>query len=894
MKRVLSLIMIGSLLLSFAVPSVLAAENEAVEDVPVLTDSVAAPAEDAPSSAPAEAVSSPAQEAHEGAEIDFQFAEAFFHTANQRIREELKDDEPAPAELSADRSAVLNYLCQTTMSNGNYSNGTYYLVTYSSSSGGYMFCYTPGDTFSVFAQNVASSATVTTIVSIDPTSAYSSVFHATSQIAASSGSYTYTGVLTNMSRSAFSNSTTSLSFSYDGPSSTYSTFNDIFISCIGECLSVLDILLHASANNYCVKDLGFTSYTAKDCTGQTAAVTGIYLDRSSLSLSENGSYYLTATLTPSGASATVSWSSSNTSVATVSSSGLVTGVSAGTATIYARASGYSATCQVTVNHVHNYVYHEAIEATCTQPGWHAYNTCTGCSYSTYSEIPATGHSWNSGIVTTAASCTTSGVKTYTCAYCGGTKTEAIAALGHSFLIYASDRNATCIKDGTKSSYCDRCGLKDTVTDVGSHYNAEHTPDGNTDCTKQTKCILCGTVIKSAGKHVWDSGKISQEATCTQAGVMTYNCTVCGATESESVPATGHSWNAGRITTAPTCTTAGVKTYSCTQCGTARTESIAALGHDLVHHNGKAATCTTLGWTAYDTCNSCDYTTYQEIPATGHKWDDGTVTVEASCTESGKKVCTCTACGEIRQEELAALGHSWSSTKLVLEEATYSTSGRKAYVCSRCGALKDEESIPKLVATIAAANAKGRPGKTVDVKLTVKDNPGIMGAVLQLAYADGLTLQKITVGDAWKGLTFTKPGDLTANPITLLWDGMGDDKTNGTILTLTFAIPAELPEGEYSVTLSYAPGAIYDASIENIDFVLENGKITVRSVDPGDIDGDGYVNAKDVTILRRALAGGYGLVVDQEAADFSHDGYTNAKDVTILRRALAGGYGITLN
>ena len=63
---------------------------------------------------------------------------------------------------------------------------------------------------------------------------------------------------------------------------------------------------------------------------------------------------------------------------------------------------------------------------------------------------------------------------------------------------------------------------------------------------------------------------------------------------------------------------------------------------------------------------------------------------------------------------------------------------------------------------------------------------------------------------------------------------------------------------------------------------------------GDINNDGAINAKDVTTLRRALAGGYGVAVpDTAVADVNKDGTVNAKDVTYLRRAIAGGYGITL-
>ena len=76
--------------------------------------------------------------------------------------------------------------------------------------------------------------------------------------------------------------------------------------------------------------------------------TGISLDQDVVTLSRTGSVQLKATLTPEGAQGTVAWSSGNTSVATVSSTGLVTAVQPGSAVITAKVGTYSATCTVTV------------------------------------------------------------------------------------------------------------------------------------------------------------------------------------------------------------------------------------------------------------------------------------------------------------------------------------------------------------------------------------------------------------------------------------------------------------------------------------------------------------------------------------------------------------------
>lgn len=92
---------------------------------------------------------------------------------------------------------------------------------------------------------------------------------------------------------------------------------------------------------------------------ESVKVTGITLNMSSLSLTEDDTYTLSATVSPSNATdKSVSWSSSNPSVATVSTSGKMTAVNAGTATITVTAndgSGVKATCSVTVNgaDVHN-------------------------------------------------------------------------------------------------------------------------------------------------------------------------------------------------------------------------------------------------------------------------------------------------------------------------------------------------------------------------------------------------------------------------------------------------------------------------------------------------------------------------------------------------------------
>jgi uncharacterized protein YjdB len=86
-------------------------------------------------------------------------------------------------------------------------------------------------------------------------------------------------------------------------------------------------------------------------TTASVAVTGVTVSPTSASLTVGGTQQLTATVTPSTATnKAVTWSSSNTSVATVSTSGLVTAIGSGSATITVTTTdgNKKATCSVTV------------------------------------------------------------------------------------------------------------------------------------------------------------------------------------------------------------------------------------------------------------------------------------------------------------------------------------------------------------------------------------------------------------------------------------------------------------------------------------------------------------------------------------------------------------------
>ena len=92
------------------------------------------------------------------------------------------------------------------------------------------------------------------------------------------------------------------------------------------------------------------------------------------------------------------------------------------------------------------------------------------------------HTWDSGTITIAPTCTKAGERTYTCTECGATKTEPIDATGHSWKSeWTSD--ATHHWHECANESCD-------VTDnAGKNGYAEHS-GGKATCTQNAVCEIC--------------------------------------------------------------------------------------------------------------------------------------------------------------------------------------------------------------------------------------------------------------------------------------------------------------------------------------------------------------------------------------------------------------------
>lgn len=136
---------------------------------------------------------------------------------------------------------------------------------------------------------------------------------------------------------------------------------------------------------------------------------------------------------------------------------------------------------------HDLKQHAAKAPTCTEKGWDAYDTCSRCNYTTYQEIPALNHDLVHHEAK-APTCTEKGWNAYeTCSRCDYTTYAELPALNHDYQAVTVD--PTCEADGYTIFTCSRCKDSYTADPTGKlgHQFGAWSPNGtgsqSADCLR---------------------------------------------------------------------------------------------------------------------------------------------------------------------------------------------------------------------------------------------------------------------------------------------------------------------------------------------------------------------------------------------------------------------------
>ena len=330
------------------------------------------------------------------------------------------------------------------------------------------------------------------------------------------------------------------------------------------------------------------------------------------------------------------------------------------------------------------------------------------------------HNYESA-VTTPATCTTAGLKTFTCS-CGDSYTEEIAALGHDYV----------------SGKCSRCGVVDPANPdySGRYYIATIRTSGNyfymtsnlgTASTKRYQAVDTGLVklpteiAKSETGYVfvleknddgtyriyaegidgnnylgWSSGNsgiLVAKASAIQFTVdfdgTAYNIHFAASDAERYLALNGSTGN---------------NYFAFYKSGQKQDLSLIPVAEECTHTNTTTttvdATCTVAGSKTV-VCDDCGETVETtEIPATGH--NHNAVVTAPTCTEEGYTTYTCSACGDTYVgDEVAATGHNYSA---VVTAPTFDAQGYTTYTCD-CGNSYVDDYVGALVAVAQIGETK---------------------------------------------------------------------------------------------------------------------------------------------------------------------------------------------
>lgn len=282
-------------------------------------------------------------------------------------------------------------------------------------------------------------------------------------------------------------------------------------------------------------------------------------------------------------------------------------------------------------------------------------TCSVCG-----EKKTEAHTWDGGKVVKAATCKDTGTKRLTCTGCGATKDETIPVsndhkygswttaggsqhshtctvcgkkenASHTWNSGTVTKSATCKDTGTRRLTCTGCGATKDETIPVTNNHKYGSWSKVSDSKHSHTCSVCGR--SETVSHTWDSGTITEKATCQQTGKRRLSCTGCGTTKVETVPIADHDYGE--------CTFVDETNHkrTCTVCAKVLTEAHAygdGWSHDASWH--------------FRRCTGC-----------GNETDQAAHTPGPKATETTDQICTvCSRILKPKGAHVHSFAEGWST------------------------------------------------------------------------------------------------------------------------------------------------------------------------------------------------------------------------------------------
>lgn len=188
-------------------------------------------------------------------------------------------------------------------------------------------------------------------------------------------------------------------------------------------------------------------------------------------------------------------------------------------------------------------------------------------------------------------------------------------------------------------------------------------------SQQSLTIYAEDIARDYDLHIWGEWT-AVEGSCTEGGVSTRTCEVCGKVETQTYPPQGHTWSSevegneywGEIVEEPSCTAGGKAQDYCIVCGEKRDQyrDVDANGHQYVLKIDKYPTCV---------ANSYDGTKY-ELTNIEYHFECAVCGEKLSISSDGKSYSDFV----MTLETFRAINNADSVYNYVLEERVYQITG----------------------------------------------------------------------------------------------------------------------------------------------------------------------------------------------------------------------------
>ena len=287
-----------------------------------------------------------------------------------------------------------------------------------------------------------------------------------------------------------------------------------------------------------------------------------------------------------------------------------------------------------------------------------------------------------------------------------------------------------------------------------------------------------------------------------------------------------------------------------------------------------ATCTKDG-SKTTTCTNanCDFEEVEVLPKTGHSYGEFVETKAPTCEEEGIKTKTCSKCQDTVTETISATGHDFTDY-ISNGDATCMQDGTKTAHCNNgCEAtdcIEDKGSKKEHSYTDYQQDENGYMTAVCDFdcgathtiyKLVTKDDSYV--ELKKNEETNSTICKKVKIGSTAEELIQMFKDSENVK----IFDQSGIEVDAGAILCSGYVIKL-----------------IIDGNIVDEAMVI----IT------GDLDGNGVLNSKDVTMLRRLYAGGWENDVYTAAFDTDGNGIFEGRDVCRLKRYISEGWDVTID